>query len=445
MTATLLNCFNISLYGFLKKFLSFLLILFAGPSLSSAQLTGGSDRTQQELNFLTWATGIRLAYCQNAPIIDLVDPFREAVAKMINRYCRNATACGLKKTVAFTKHQVVILDTYPRREHRALNFRFYIVLPHDAEPLGRKPDKPLIPQKTMTDILQTQISELTHILGWQVLSYERYPRFDPMTTFMNRALIPIAIVAALCMLFLAYWSSTITSGSSIYGSGDGWMVSGSTGGKNAALRRTLEIIEEQKFRFAQYDAAAREHRLADGEPLPSTVIVYKSNARVQGVRAPPRSLATSIATRGAMPHHAAPLQKGPSYNAPSSKSSRTGSTSTSGKSASTDTSLINAPINGNKGDKDVAGSIIEEESEAADVVPEIVVMHRRDSSMDTAETGPSSRRVSVQGHRRQSRRFSILDDFKRKKPVFGGGRGQQQGQKRWKAGSLMFSKFGSKK
>lgn len=86
------------------------------------------------------------------------------------------------------------------------------------------------------------------------------------------------------------------------------MVSGSTGGKNAALRRTLEIIEEQKFRFAQYDAAAREHRLADGEPLPSTVIVYKSNARVQGVRAPPRSLATSIATRGAMPHHAAPLQ-----------------------------------------------------------------------------------------------------------------------------------------
>ncbi|KAI1706742.1 hypothetical protein Ddc_15151 [Ditylenchus destructor] len=419
MTATLLNCFNISLYGFLKKFLTFLLILFAGPSLSSAQLTGGSDRTQQELNFLTWATGIRLAYCQNAPIIDLVDPFREAVAKMINRYCRNATACGLKKTVAFTKHQVVILDTYPRREHRALNFRFYIVLPHDAEPYGRKPDKPLIPQKTMTDILQTQISELTHILGWQVLSYERYPRFDPMTTFMNRALIPIA-VAGLCMLFLAYWSSTITSGSSIYGSGDGWMVSGSTGGKNAALRRTLEIIEEQKFRFAQYDAAVREHRLADGEPLPSTVIVYKSNARVQG--------------------------KGASYNAPSSKSSRTGSTSTGGKTASTDTSLINAPINGNKGDKDIAGSIIEEESEAADVVPEIVVMHRRDSSMDTAETGPSSRRVSIQGHRRQSRRFSILDDFKRKKPVFGGSsRGQQQGQKRWKAGSLMFSKFGSKK
>ena len=62
----------------------------------------------------------------------------------------------------------------------------------------------------LSSVLSTHLSELTHGYGWQVLSHERYPRFDSMTTFMNRALIPIAIVAFLCMLFLAYWSSTIT-------------------------------------------------------------------------------------------------------------------------------------------------------------------------------------------------------------------------------------------
>jgi hypothetical protein len=55
---------------------------------------------------------------------------------------------------------------------------------------------------------------------------------------MNLALIPIGVSAGLLMLFLAYWSTKIVSGSSLY-SGDGWMVSGSTGGKNAALRLVL--------------------------------------------------------------------------------------------------------------------------------------------------------------------------------------------------------------
>ena len=34
-------------------------------------------------------------------------------------------------------------------------------------------------------------------------------------------------------------------------SSEGWMISGSTGGKNAALQRTLEIIEEQKYQEEQ--------------------------------------------------------------------------------------------------------------------------------------------------------------------------------------------------
>lgn len=74
------------------------------------------------------------------------------------------------------------------------------------------------------------------------------------------------------------------------------MVSGSTGGKNAALRRTLEIIEEQKYRF---DAAHRQSLYSAGSisnnNKSTTVVVYKSNARLQQSVAPPRSLATSSA------------------------------------------------------------------------------------------------------------------------------------------------------
>ena len=58
-------------------------------------------------------------------------------------------------------------------------------------------------------MLRTQHAEFANSLGWHVISYEKFPRFDPITTFMNRALIPIGVVAALFMLFLAYWSSTI--------------------------------------------------------------------------------------------------------------------------------------------------------------------------------------------------------------------------------------------
>lgn len=123
----------------------------------------------------------------------------------------------------------MILDGYPRRENRALNFRFFVVLPHEAIPLDRRLSKPLLTQQILSgikytvhkrtvffvvlDILQTQISELTHGLGWQVLSFERYPRFDSITTFMNYTLIIIAIIAFGCMFFLAYWSNTIVYGS----------------------------------------------------------------------------------------------------------------------------------------------------------------------------------------------------------------------------------------
>lgn len=88
------------------------------------------------------------------------------------------------------------------------------------------------------------------------------------------------------------------------------MVSGSTGGKNAALRRTLEIIEEQKYRF---DAAHRQslysaESISNNKNKPTTVVVYKSNARLQQSVAPLRSLATSsTAPNLAQPQRAALL------------------------------------------------------------------------------------------------------------------------------------------
>lgn len=62
------------------------------------------------------------------------------------------------------------------------------------------------------------------------------------------------------------------------------MVSGSTGGKNAALRRTLEIIEEQKYRF---DAAHRQSLYS------TESISNNKNKSANVVVCKPRSIATS--------------------------------------------------------------------------------------------------------------------------------------------------------
>jgi len=61
------------------------------------------------------------------------------------------------------------------------------------------------------------------------------------------------------------------------------------------FRRTMQIIEEQKYRFALYDSQTGGAPLALGlNPVaPKAVVIYKTNARVQEVHAPPKSLATS--------------------------------------------------------------------------------------------------------------------------------------------------------
>nr|CAD2166782.1 unnamed protein product [Meloidogyne enterolobii] len=450
-------------------FLITLIVLIKFCCINGQVALGGqqSDRTQQELALLGWTSGVRMAYCQQIAVIDLVDPFREAIARMLNRHCRTPTVCGIKKSVTFNKFQVVMLDSFPRRENRALNFRFYVVLPHDAIPVEKGgPEKPMIPSLVLSDMLNSQLSELTHGLGWQIISHEQYPRFDPTTSFFNRFLIPIAIIMGLCMIFLAYWVSLLTSGSSLYA--NGWLVRGSSGGKNAALRRTMQIIEEQKYRFALYDSQTGGAPLALGlNPVaPKAVVIYKTNARVQEVHAPPKSLATSSSSpKAAEMGRAMPIYPAPERVSQQQMVFRDKKASKEG------------PRNGGYIQQQVSSSEIlpspnqavpmrrkqqsqpvtpaqtttydeKEMAELADCVPEIVVVsHPRDSSMDTVDSSQTGRKLSWgQGHRRTSRRFSFGEEFKRRKSFFPGGRSgnkgnQQDRQKRWKASSIALSKF----
>ena len=46
--------------------------------------------------------------------------------------------------VVFSENQVVLLDGYPRRTERSINFRFFVVMPHDAVPQDKDLLKPLL-------------------------------------------------------------------------------------------------------------------------------------------------------------------------------------------------------------------------------------------------------------------------------------------------------------
>uniref|UniRef100_A0A914I2K7 Chloride channel CLIC-like protein 1 n=1 Tax=Globodera rostochiensis TaxID=31243 RepID=A0A914I2K7_GLORO len=450
-------------------------LAFAATETNAQVAMGQSDRTQQELALFGWTAALRTAYCQQVTIQELIDPFKEAISRMLNRHCKNAPACRLKKSVNFSKHQIVLLDGYPRREHRTLHFRFFVVLPHDAAPIGKKPDKPLLSNQILSEMLDSQIGELSHGLGWQVLGYDKYPRFDPATTFFNRTLIPIAILAGLCMFFLAYWTTAFTSGSSFYAGG--WLVRGSSGGKNAALRRTMEIIEEQKYRFALYDAQRGVPPHSGLLPPSRSVVVYKSNERVKGVQGPPKSLATSYSSPQTVEANRAtpiiPAQPGDYDDDQHQRQQQKPGRKSGGiiqphqhDAVATKTEMIGlqpahgiqqkyvGPTKSSFSTLSGSGSTKRREmEEMEDVVPEIVVMHAHSSSQESKDTATSGgRRVSTtadRSHRRQSRRISSGgDEFKRKKSsIFGGpaikGTTQPERQKRWKASSLVLSKFSS--
>ncbi|KHJ96366.1 hypothetical protein OESDEN_03671 [Oesophagostomum dentatum] len=50
-----------------------------------------------KLDMFEWSSGIRVAYCVDAPLPDLLSPFRRTFSKVATKYCHNITACNLKK------------------------------------------------------------------------------------------------------------------------------------------------------------------------------------------------------------------------------------------------------------------------------------------------------------------------------------------------------------
>ncbi|KAM3727802.1 Photosystem II reaction center Psb28 protein [Dirofilaria immitis] len=249
------------------------------------------DPTNQELALLDWSSGIRIFYCTDASLEILVEPFKRALTQSLNKFCKNATACRLAKSpgnslrgakdepkalilliafcpqssvyailakyhlnritlveltcnrISFKSDYVVLLDGYPKVHYGAVQFRFVIVLPPNAVPLDYL-RKPFLTREILSNFLNASIKEFERRFGWKVSSYERFPRFDPITEFMNVALIPIGFILLILMLLLAYWSSTISRSDA---SNEEWFVIGTTGGKSTAMKRTLEIIEEQKY------------------------------------------------------------------------------------------------------------------------------------------------------------------------------------------------------
>nr|CDJ83909.1 Protein R02E4.2 [Haemonchus contortus] len=187
-----------------------------------------------------WSSGIRVAYCVDAPLPEILSPFRKAFSKVATKYCHNITACNLKKQLVFGPEHIMFVEGFPRREYGAIHIKFYVVFPHNSEAVSKQ-SRPLLPRAVLSDIISKHLSEISNRLGWSIISYEKYPRFDSMTEFMNFAIIPIVIFSVPLMVFLAYWTSSLRPNLS----SESWLVTGATGGKNAALRRTMEIIAEQ--------------------------------------------------------------------------------------------------------------------------------------------------------------------------------------------------------
>ncbi|KAK0400584.1 hypothetical protein QR680_015332 [Steinernema hermaphroditum] len=344
------------------------------------------DPTPQELALLDWASGIRIAYCREAPITELIEPFRRQLGETVNLYCKNYTACGLRRTVTFDASNVVLLDGFPRRDFGAVQFRFVIVLPHGAQTI-EKQQKPLLRKAYLSGMFNKHVKEFGRSMGWQVLSFEKYPRFDEITTFMNTAILPIGITAGIACVFLACWSTTLSTTSA----SEGWLVSGSKGGKNAALRRTLEIIEEQKLQMSHQMIAEREEK------------------RVQ--------LAIARA-----------------HFADGTKSSEEQEATTSGLSTSLE-------------------GIDEGDERLPEIVIVSTRGTKRRPSRETLES--MGRRISMgSGPRRHSRRLSSIEEFrieprktrKARGSVFSSGttKTRRAQEKRWKAGSLMFAGFGAR-
>ncbi|MCP9265208.1 hypothetical protein DINM_020447 [Dirofilaria immitis] len=148
--------------------------------------------------------------------------------------------CNIR--ISFKSDYVVLLDGYPKVHYGAVQFRFVIVLPPNAVPLDYL-RKPFLTREILSNFLNASIKEFERRFGWKVSSYERFPRFDPITEFMNVALIPIGFILLILMLLLAYWSSTISRSDA---SNEEWFVIGTTGGKSTAMNFETSEMEKHE-------------------------------------------------------------------------------------------------------------------------------------------------------------------------------------------------------
>lgn len=64
-------------------------------------------------------------------------------------------------------NNVVLLDNYPKRSNRAVDFRFFVVLPPDAVPIDKKIAKPLLSSKILAGNLWQDGFQLRVISGFR--------------------------------------------------------------------------------------------------------------------------------------------------------------------------------------------------------------------------------------------------------------------------------------
>ncbi|GMR31687.1 hypothetical protein PMAYCL1PPCAC_01882, partial [Pristionchus mayeri] len=228
--------------------------------ICSANASYYGDPSRQEIEMFEWTGGARLPFCIDAPLADVAATFKKAVSSYLTTYCNgNRTHCNLRESIAFGPQHVMFLDGFPRREFDSLNLRFMVMLPHDSRTI-EKQTRPLLPRSVLAATLEKSRPRFRNEYNWNIISFERYPRYSTTTEFMNIAIIPIIVISLPLMVFLAYWTSTLRPNMST----ESFMVSGASGGKNYAYRRTLEIIAEQNLEIE------RERKLALTRHIPMT-------------------------------------------------------------------------------------------------------------------------------------------------------------------------------
>uniref|UniRef100_A0A0N4VNT5 Guanylate cyclase domain-containing protein n=1 Tax=Enterobius vermicularis TaxID=51028 RepID=A0A0N4VNT5_ENTVE len=154
-----------------------------------------------------WASGIHVAVCGDGAFDNVTSSFKSAFAEVLNKFCQNITACRLQRSVAFNPGDIMVLEGYPRREYNGVRIRFVVILPGNVL-LPDEQQRPLLPKAVIFS--NQNLHDLESRMQMYIVEYERYPRFDAITEFMNTAVIPIGFLLMVIMFGLAYWTSTLT-------------------------------------------------------------------------------------------------------------------------------------------------------------------------------------------------------------------------------------------